>query len=84
MIRLRSRVGPKGQAVIPKPVRDQAGISPGDEIFFRIENGTIIMEKENGKAILNDLLSTPKRKRREPAHIDWDKRYAEQLRARRR
>lgn len=84
MIRLRSRVGPKGQAVIPKPVRDQAGISPGDEIFFRIENGTIMVEKENGKAILSDFLATPKRKRREPTRIDWDRRYAEQFRARRR
>ena len=29
-----TRVGPKGQVVIPKELRDELGIEPGDEVSF--------------------------------------------------
>jgi AbrB family looped-hinge helix DNA binding protein len=39
-----SRVGPKGQVVIPKALRDQVGIMPGDEVSFSLEDGAIRVE----------------------------------------
>ncbi|MBI3022212.1 MAG: AbrB/MazE/SpoVT family DNA-binding domain-containing protein [Thaumarchaeota archaeon] len=35
-MRLKAKVGPKGQAVIPKEVRDILGIAPGDEVIFEV------------------------------------------------
>ena len=41
---MTSRVGPKGQVVIPKPIRDRLGIRPGDEVVFVPEEGGVRIE----------------------------------------
>lgn len=37
------RVGPKGQIVIPKAIRDQASIEPGDEVEVHFTDETIVV-----------------------------------------
>jgi AbrB family looped-hinge helix DNA binding protein len=35
------KVGIKGQVVIPKAIRDEIGISPGDEVVFEAEGADV-------------------------------------------
>ncbi|GIV00221.1 MAG: hypothetical protein KatS3mg014_1836 [Actinomycetota bacterium] len=40
---MTSRVGPKGQVVIPKELRERLGIRPGDEVVFSLlERGVLV------------------------------------------
>ncbi|MCC6471340.1 MAG: AbrB/MazE/SpoVT family DNA-binding domain-containing protein [Alphaproteobacteria bacterium] len=41
-----ARVTSRFQAVIPKAIRDQARIKPGDLLHYRVENGRIVVEKK--------------------------------------
>lgn len=43
---MTSRVGPKGQVVIPKDLRDQLGIEPGDRMSFWLEGDHVAGQKE--------------------------------------
>ncbi len=40
---MTSRVGAKGQVVIPKPLRDRAGLQPGDEVDFELRDEEIVL-----------------------------------------
>ena len=71
-----ARVGPKGQAVIPKPLRDRLGIHPGDEVHFREEDGHLIVEKKDARQMWDELFAAfPKE--RLAADIDFDAIYEE-------
>lgn len=39
-----TRVGTKGQVVIPKPLRDALGLRPGDEVEFHLEGRGVRIE----------------------------------------
>jgi AbrB family looped-hinge helix DNA binding protein len=70
MLKLRSKVGPKGQVVIPKPIREQYGLESGNIIYFHAHDGEIMLEKRDADDILNDLFSGEKTKA--PKVIDWN------------
>jgi AbrB family looped-hinge helix DNA binding protein len=40
------KVGPKGQVVIPKPIRDRLGISPGDEVVVEQDGREVRIRRQ--------------------------------------
>ena len=77
-ITLRSRIGERGQVVIPKPIRDEFKLLPFSDIIFTVENGKIIIQKQSADEWLKDFGSGIK-KISLPKKIDWDEEYYSQF-----
>jgi AbrB family looped-hinge helix DNA binding protein len=46
------KIGPKGQVVIPKEIRDELGISPGTKIDFRLDGDSVVLRPRRSIAHL--------------------------------
>lgn len=79
MLKLQSKVGPKGQVVIPKGIRDHFNIFPGEAVYFSTENDEITLGTKAGGDVLEVFLDEVKAKKQEPKHINWDKAYYERF-----
>ncbi|MGB0652865.1 MAG: AbrB/MazE/SpoVT family DNA-binding domain-containing protein [Thermoplasmatota archaeon] len=45
MATTKVKVGPKGQIIIPKPLRDRLGIRAGDEMVYTFHDGHLHLER---------------------------------------
>jgi AbrB family looped-hinge helix DNA binding protein len=72
-MRLRTKVGPKGQAVIPKEVRDILGIAPGDEVLFEISDKGARIKPAKRRSSVSELISIVPRKNKLSRDIDVKK-----------
>ncbi len=61
MVKLKVKVGAKGQIVIPKVIRDKLGIVPGEVLLIDEKNGKIVVEKCDVDAFIDWLKRTRKR-----------------------
>lgn len=62
-MRIRRRVGEKGQIVIPKIVREYVGIKPGDEVVMDVkEKELVITPVVSPENFVEDFCSVVKRK----------------------
>lgn len=57
-----SRVGPKGQVVLPKRLRDELRIVPGDRVVFSVQGGKVLLTPVGARSVsdLFGALRTPK------------------------
>ena len=46
MIRIKGRVGKKGEIYIPKKIRESVGLIPGDEIEVDVDEGKLVIRKK--------------------------------------
>jgi AbrB family looped-hinge helix DNA binding protein len=57
---MESRLTSKGQATIPKAIRDHLGLKPGDRVkFFRHPNGSVVMLSMQPVSALRGMLARP-------------------------
>jgi AbrB family looped-hinge helix DNA binding protein len=60
---MQSTVTVKGQATLPKPVRDHLGLKPGDRVkFFIHPDGTVVMLPVLPASSLRGMLKRPGQK----------------------
>lgn len=78
-IQLHSKVGEKGQVVIPKPIRDRFNIHPNTKLVFDVEEEKIILKKQIGLKVFEDFINAVKKKKSFPEKVDWDKEYYSQF-----
>ena len=45
ILKMKMKIGPKGQVVIPKQIRDEKKIFPGDEVFVELSEKGVLIEK---------------------------------------
>lgn len=76
-MKLKVKVGPKGQIVIPKPIRERMGINPSDVVTVDMEGERAIVEAPP-KDPIRIFSETAKRVGGKSSELVWgDKLYKE-------
>jgi AbrB family looped-hinge helix DNA binding protein len=70
-MKIRRKIGPKGQIVIPKVVRESAGIEPGDEIIMEVrEKEVVIRPGVNPEEFVESFCAVTEKKLTKKINLD--------------
>ncbi len=71
MIVVRKRVGPRGQIVIPKLIRDSLGINPGDDVLIEVREGELVIRpSRDPKSFVDEFCGVIRRKLKEKIDLE--------------
>ena len=56
-MRLKAKVGPKFQVVIPKEFRDALRIRKGDVVVFELRDGELLLKRHSGGKTVEELFT---------------------------
>ena len=73
MLRLKSKLGPKGQAVIPKEIRDIMGIRPGSEVVFEVRGDEVVVKPLQDHSSVDELTQLIPRELKLSDDVDFKK-----------
>ena len=75
MLEIRMRVGPKGQVVIPKVLRDAFKIGPGTEVTFSMEAERIVMRatRTDSAEVLERISKSGRTIHKFPPHAAYER-----------
>jgi AbrB family looped-hinge helix DNA binding protein len=73
MLRLKSKLGPKGQAVIPKEIREMMGIRPGSEVVFEVRGDEIVVKPLQNRSSVDELIRLIPRELKVKNEVDLKK-----------
>ncbi len=69
-IRVLRKIGPEGQIVIPKIMREYLGVKPGDTVILEVREGDSYSSWERSKRFVEDFCSVVKDKLAEEIDLD--------------
>ncbi|HEX9914572.1 MAG TPA: AbrB/MazE/SpoVT family DNA-binding domain-containing protein [Candidatus Bathyarchaeia archaeon] len=72
-MRLKSKLGPKGQAVIPKEIREMMGIRPGSEVVFEVRGDEVVVKPLRDRSSVDELIRLIPRELKLSGEVDFKK-----------
>lgn len=74
---VKRKIGPKGQIVVPKDIRDYLGLKSGSGVILELRGRELVLKPEvEPEKFVEEFLSVPRKLKRK---IDLKKLYEEQL-----